>query len=137
MPDPALLSGGKCLISGMPDTNEEYFSISKNQIMHPPGQAPCEKVYFRGRKKLNASFLRSFFVSVESAVSSSWLYRKVKKGKLYGRSKNQNPVRRIGSLDGGYRRRVSELLPPVVAAEEAGAEEPGDNGGKWVFGRIF
>ncbi len=71
MPDPALLSGEICLISGMPDTNEEYFSINKNKIMHPPGHAPCGEVYFRGRKKLNASFLRSFFAPVEPAVSSS------------------------------------------------------------------
>lgn len=67
---------------------------------------------------------------MESAVSFFWLYRKVKKGKLYGRSKNQNPVRGNRSLDGGYGRRVSELLPPTVAAEEMGAEEPGGDEGK-------
>lgn len=61
MPDPALLSGGKCLISRMPDTKEEYCSISKNQIMHPPGHALCGRVYFKDREKLNVSFLRSFF----------------------------------------------------------------------------
>ena len=136
MPDPALSSGRKCLISGMPDTKEEYCSISQNQIMCPSGHAPCGRVYFKDREKLNVSFLRSFFVLMESAVSFFWLYRKVKKGKLYGRSKNQNPVRRAGSLDGGYGRRVSELLPPMVAAEETGAEEPGGNGGTRVYGRI-
>ena len=95
MPDPALLSGIKCLISGMPDTKEEYCSISQNQIMRPPGHAPCGRVYFKDRKKLNASFLRSFFALMGSAVNFFRLYRKVKKGKLYGRSKSQNPVRRI------------------------------------------
>ena len=61
MPDPALLSAEKSLISGMPDTNEKYCSISENQIFRPPGHAPCVEVYFRDRKKLNVSFLRSFF----------------------------------------------------------------------------
>ncbi len=101
--------------------------------MRPPGHAPCGRVYFKDRKKLNDRFLRSFFEYMESAVSFFWLYRKVKKGKLYGRSKNQNPVRRDGSLDGGYIRRVSELLPPMVAAEEAGTEEPGGNGGAGIY----
>ena len=136
MPDPALLSGIKCLISGMPDTNEKYCSISQNQIMRPPGHAPCGMVYFKDREKLNVSFLRSFFALMESAVSFFWLYRKVKKGKLYGISKNQNPVRRTGCLDGGYGRRVPELLPPMVAAEKAGAEEPEGDEGKGVYGRI-
>lgn len=136
MPDPALLSGIKCLISGMPDTKEEYCSISQNQIMCPPGHAPCGRIYFKDRKKLNDSFLRSFFAYMESAVSFFWLYREVKKGNLYGRSKNQYPVRKEGSLDGGYGRRVSELLPPMVAAEEMGAEEPGGDEGKRVYGRV-
>ena len=61
MPDPALSSAVECLISGMPDTNEKYCSISENQIFRPPGHAPCVEVYFRDRKKLNVSFLRSFF----------------------------------------------------------------------------
>ncbi len=60
MPDPAFLSGTKCLISRMPDTKEEYCSISKNQIMYPPGHALCGRVYFKDREKLNVSFLRSF-----------------------------------------------------------------------------
>ena len=136
MPDPALLSAAKCLISGMPDTNEKYCSISQNQIMRPPGHAPCGRIYFKDRKKLNDSFLRSFFAYMESAVSFFCLYRKVKKGKLYGRSKNQNPVRKTGSLDGGYRRGISELLSPMVTAEKAGAEEQGINGGTRVYGRI-
>ena len=88
MPDPALLSAAKCLISGMPDTNEKYCSISENQIFRPPGHAPCVEVYFRDRKKLNVSFLWSFFAFMEKAVSFFWLYRKVKKGKLYGKTKN-------------------------------------------------
>lgn len=58
MPDPALLSATKCLISGMPDTNEKCCSISENQIIRPPGHAPCVEVHFRDRKKLNVSFLR-------------------------------------------------------------------------------
>lgn len=69
MPDPALLSVAKSLISGMPDTNEKYCSISENQIFRPPGHAPCVEVYFRDRKKLNVSFLRSFFAFMEKAVS--------------------------------------------------------------------
>ena len=129
MPDPALLSAVECLISGMPDTNEKYCSISENQIFRPPGHAPCVEVYFRDRKKLNVSFLRSFFAFIEKAVSFFWLYRKVKKGKLYGKTENQSPVRRIGSVDGGYGRRVPEVLPPMVAAEKKGAEEPGSDGG--------
>lgn len=137
MPDPALLSGIKCLISGMPDTKEEYCSISQNQIMRPPGHAPCGMVYFKDREKLNVSFLRSFFALMESAVSFFWLYRKVKKGKLYGRSKNQNPVRKTGSLDGGYRKGISELLPPMVATEKEGTEEPGSNGGTGIYRRIL
>lgn len=61
MPDPALLSAAKCLIGGMLDTNEKYCNISENQIIRPPGHDPCVEVYFRDRKKLNVSFLRSFF----------------------------------------------------------------------------
>lgn len=132
MPDPALLSAEKSLISGMPDTNEKYCSISENQIFRPPGHAPCAEVYFRDRKKLKVSFLRSFFAFMEKAVSFFWLYRKVKKGKLHGKTKNQNPIRRTGSMDGGYGRGISELLPPMVAAEKAGAEEPGSDGGTRV-----
>lgn len=62
MPDPALLSAAKCLISGMADTNEKYCSISENQIIRPPGHAPCVEVYFRDRKKLNFSFCGLFCV---------------------------------------------------------------------------
>lgn len=47
MPDPALLSGIRYPISGMPDTKEEYhvkffkscfkyYCINQNQIMRPP-----------------------------------------------------------------------------------------------------
>lgn len=137
MPDPALLSAAKCLISGMPDTNEKYCSISENQIFRPPGYIPCVEVHFKDRKKLNDSFLRSFFALIEKAVSFFWLYRKVKKGKLYGKTKNQNPVRRDGSMDGGYGRRIPEVLPSMVAAEKAGAEEPGSYGGTRVYRRIL
>lgn len=137
MPDPALLSAAKSLISGMPDTNEKYCSISENQIFRPPGHAPCVEVYFRDRKKLNVSFLRSFFAFMEKAVSFFWLYRKVKKGKLYGKTKNQNPVWRTGSMDGGYGRGIPEVLPSMVAAEKTGAEEPGSDGGKRIYRRIL
>lgn len=72
MPDPALLSGMKYPVSGMPDTKEEfhvkffkicfkYHCISQNQIMCPPGHIQSDKVYFNGRKKLKHDFLRSFF----------------------------------------------------------------------------
>lgn len=132
MPDPALLSVAKCLISGMPDTNEKYCSSSENQIFRPPGHVPCVEDCFRDRKKLNDNFLRSFFALMEKADSFFWLYRKVKKGKLHGKTKNQNPIRRTGSMDGGYGRGISELLPPMVAAEKAGAEEPGSDGGTRV-----
>lgn len=60
MPDPALSSGIECLRRGMPDTKEAYCNISQNQIMRPPGHAPCGMVYFKDREKLNVSFLRSF-----------------------------------------------------------------------------
>lgn len=60
MPDPALLSAAKCLISGVADTNEKYCSISENQIIRPPGHAPCVEVYFRDCKKLNFSFCGLF-----------------------------------------------------------------------------
>lgn len=60
MPDPALLSVTKRLISRMPDTKKEYCSISQNQIMRPPGHAPCGRIYFKDREKLKDSFLRSF-----------------------------------------------------------------------------
>lgn len=132
MPDPALLSAAKCLISGMPDTNEKYCSISENKIIRPPGHAPCVEVHFRDRKKLNVSFLRSFSAFMEKAISFFWLYCKVKKGKLYGKTENQNPIRRTGSMDGGYGRGIPEVLPPMVAAEKAGAEEPGSDGGTRV-----
>lgn len=143
MPDPALLSGMKYPISGMPDTKEKYHvkffkicfkyhCISQNQIMRPPGHIQSDKVYFNGRKKLKYDFLRSFFVRLKSAISFFWLYRKVKKGKLYGKTKNQNPVWRNGSMDGGYGRGISELLPSMVAAEKAGAEEPGSDGGMGI-----
>ena len=136
MPDPALLSAVKCLISGMPDTNEKYCSSSENQIFRPPGHAPCVEVHFKDRKKLNDNFLRSFFVIMRKADSFFWLYRKVKKGKLYGKTKNQNPIGRIGNVDGGHGRGIPEVLPSMVAAEKAGAEEPGSDGGTRVYGRI-
>ncbi len=148
MPDPALLLGLKRLMSRMPDTKEEYHteflmlcigyrSISQDHIMFPPGRSPCGKAYFRGREKLKVSFLRSFFAFVERAAGFFWLYRKVKKGKPYVKTENQDPVGRGGSPDGGYGRGISEVLPPVVAGEKAGAEEQGSNGGKRVYGRIL
>lgn len=135
MPDPAPPPGLLYRKADTTVTNEKYHEVkqNKNRIMAPPGHSPCVENMNQDRRKLNDSFLRSFFEYMESAVSFFWLYRKVKKGKLYGRSKNQNPVRRNGSLDGGYRRRVSELLPPMVAAEEEGTEEPGGNGGAGVY----
>ena len=73
------------------DTNEKYNRKrrSENRIMYPPGHSPCvEGNIYQDRKKLNYSFLRSFFVLTEMAVSFFLLYRKVKKGKLYGKAKN-------------------------------------------------
>lgn len=83
MTDPALLSGMKYSISGMPDTKEEYHvkffkicfkyhCISQNQIMRPPGHIQSDKVYFNGRKKLKYDFWRSFFMRLKSAVSFSY-----------------------------------------------------------------
>ncbi|MFQ9922424.1 MAG: hypothetical protein ACLRVU_02860 [Beduini sp.] len=59
------------------------------------------------------------------AFVRAWLYCEVKKGTADVRKKNQNPVWKRSGLDGGYGRGISELLPPMVAAEEDGAEEQG------------
>lgn len=61
MSDPAFSSGRKCLISGTPDTKEEYCSISQNQIMCPPGHAPCGRIYFKDRIKVECWFFAVFF----------------------------------------------------------------------------
>lgn len=143
MPDPLPSSSGKGLMSIRIIANEkdnvvffylcyEYHSISKNQIMRPPGRSPCEEKYFKDRKKLNPGFLRSFLVFKGVVAGLFWLYRRVKKGKLYAKTENQNPVRKGRSMDGGYGRGIPEVLPPMVAGEKAGAEEQGSNGGTRV-----
>lgn len=92
MPAPALISGIKHPISGMPDTNEKYHSINQNQIMHPTEHVPDVRVYFKDRKKLNCSFLRSFFVVPGIGCQFFWLYRKVKRGMLNVRKKNNGKL---------------------------------------------
>lgn len=81
MPDPLLSSSGKGLMSIRIIANEEnsaaflnfcygFYSISKNQILHPPGRSPCGEKYFEDRKKLNPGFLRSFLVFKRSGSQS-------------------------------------------------------------------
>lgn len=139
MPDPAPPPGSLYWKADTTVTNEKYHEANENEnrIMAPPGRSPCVKNINQDRKKLNDNFLRSFFALMEKADSFFWLYRKVKKGKLYGKTKNQNPVRRTGSKVGGYGRGISEVLPSMVAAEKAGAEEPGSDERTRVHGRIL
>lgn len=117
MPDPLLSSSGKRLMSIRIIANEEnsiaflnfcygYYSISKNQFIRPPGRSPCGEKFFEDCKKLNSGFLRSFLVFKEMAAGFSWLYRRVKKGKPYVKTENQDPVRKGRSVDGGYRRGI-------------------------------
>lgn len=105
MPDPLLSSSEKRLMSIRIIANEEnsiaflnfcygYYSISKNQFIRPPGRSPCGEKFFEDRKKLNSGFLRSFLVFKEMAAGLFWLYRRVKKGKPYVKTENQDPVRK-------------------------------------------
>ena len=148
MPDPLLSSSGKGLVSIRIIANEkssvvflkfclECHSIVKNRIMFPPGRHPCGEMRYEDRKRLDSGFLRSFFVFEGVAAGFSWLYRRVKEGKPYVKTENQNSVRKGRGMDGGYGGRVSAVFPPVVAAEEEGAEEPGGDGGKGVYGRVL
>jgi hypothetical protein len=106
MPDPLLSSSGKGLVSIPIAANEKsgavfwdfcyeyHSSIVKNQIMRPLGRSPCEGKCFEDRRRLNIGFLRSFFVFIGMAAGFSWLYRRVKKGKPYVKTENQDPVRK-------------------------------------------
>ena len=134
MPDPLFSSSGEGLMSIRIIANEEnsiaflnfcygYYSVSKNQFIRPPGRSPCGEKFFEDCKKLNSGFLRSFLVFKEMAAGFSWLYRRVKKGKPYVKTENQDPVRKGRSVDGGYRRGIYEVLSPMVAGEKEGAEE--------------
>lgn len=93
MPAPAPHPIISCRMDEKTVTNEKYLRKRhiENDKMHPPGHSPCVENKFKDRKKLNYSFLRSFFVLMEMAVSFFLLYRKVKKGKLYGKAKNWYP----------------------------------------------
>lgn len=148
MPDPLLSSSGKRLMSIRIIANEEnsiaflnfcygYYSISKNQFIRPLGRSPCEEKFFEDRKRLDSGFLRSFFVFEGVAAGFSWLYRRVKEGKPYVKTENQDSVRKGRGMDGGHGGRVSAVFPPVVEAEEEGAEEPGGDGRKGVYGRVL
>jgi hypothetical protein len=105
MPDPLLPSSRKGLMSIRIIINEEnstvflnfcygYHSISKNQIMCPPGRSPCGEKFFEDRKKLNSGFLRSFLVLEGVAAGLFWLYRRVKRGKPYVRTEDHSQVRK-------------------------------------------
>ena len=83
------------------------------------------------------AFCGLFFVFEGVAAGFSWLYRRVKEGKPYVKTENQDSVRKGRGMDGGYGGRVPAVFPPVVAAEEEGAEEPGGDGGKGVYGRVL
>ena len=143
MPDLLFTSSGKGLMSIRIIANEEnsiaflnfcygYYSVSKNQIIRPPGHSPCGDKFFEDCKKLNSGFLRSFLVLEGVAAGLFWLYRRVKKGKPYVKTENQDPVRKGRGMDGCHGRGIPEVLPPVVAGEKAGAEEQGSYGGKRV-----
>ncbi len=148
MPDPLLSSSGKGLVSIRIIANEkssvvflkfcfEWHSIVKNRIMFPPGRYPCGEMCFEDRKRLDFGFLRSFFVFEGVAAGFSWLYRGVKEGKPDGKTENQDSVRKGRDMDGGHGGRVPEVFPPMVEAEEEGAEEPGGDGGKGVYGGVL
>lgn len=148
MPDPLLSSSGKGLMGIRIIANEEnsiafldfcygYYSVNKKQIIRPPGRSPCEEKFFEDHKKLDSGFLRSFLVLEGAADGLFWLYRRVKKGKPYVRTEDQDPVRKGRNMDGGHGRGIPEVLPPMVAGEKAGAEKQGSNGGKRVYGRVL
>lgn len=148
MPDPLRSSSGKGLMSIRIIANEEnsiaffnfcygYYSVDRNEIMRPPGRSPCGEIFFEDRKKLNSGFLRSFSVSEGAADGLFWLYRRVKKGKPYVKAEDQDPVRKGRGMDGCHGRGIPEVLPPMVAGEKAGTEEPGSDGGKRVYGRTL
>lgn len=106
MPAPALISWIKYLISGLPDTNEKYYSINENQILRPLGHIKRLDVYFKDREKLNYSFLRPFFCVLRIGCQFSWFYRKVKRGILYVETENHDPVWKGRNSNGGYGRGV-------------------------------
>lgn len=106
MPAPALISWIKYLISGLPDTNEKYYSINENQILCSLGHIKHVEVYFKGCRKLNYSFLRPFFCVPIIGCQLSWFYRKVKRGILYVETENHDPVRKGRNSNGGYGRGV-------------------------------
>lgn len=90
----------------------------------------------KGRSKASdLSFLRPFFAVLRCPTDGFkrfWLYEGVKKGTLYVEKGYYHQVRRTGNPDGGYGRGISELLPPMVAAEKVGAEEPESDGGTGI-----
>lgn len=148
MPDPAI-PAYKVWLEHRIDTTDNYHvekfylynwehSNHENQIEYPPGRSPCGKIRIQTVENLKQEFLRSFFVHFwERTFVRTWLYCKVKKVKTNARTKNQNPVWEKGGMDGGYRRGISKILPSMVAAEETGTEEPGGDGGEWIYRGVF
>lgn len=148
MPDPAIPAHRFWLNHRIDTTDNyraEYFNLHckkssyiGNKIMYPPGHSPCGQKANTGRRKSEIGFFAVFFcVFLKRAFVRAWLYCEVKKGTADVGKKNQNPVRKRSGMDGGYGRGISEILPPVVAAEEGGAEEPGGYEGEGIFGRII
>lgn len=116
-----------------------YYAVAvtfKQRIKHPPGHAPCEDCLNMDRRRSNQWISAVFFCAVKEGSQFFRLYRKVKRGMLNVNKENHSQVRKGRDPNGSYRRGVSELLPPLVAAEEEGTEEPGGNGRKRIFGRI-
>ena len=104
-------------------------STFKQRIKHPPGHAPCDKHRTTDRRKSDQWIPAVFFYALKDGSQFFWLYRKVKRGMLNAKKKDYYQIRRRGNPDGGYGRRVPEVLQAMVAAEKEGAEEPGRNGG--------
>lgn len=104
-----------------------YYAVAitfKQRIKHPPGHAPCEGCLNLDRRKSDQWISAVFFCAVKEGSQFFRLYRKVKRGMLNVNKENHSQVRKGKYPDGGYTRGVSELLPPLVAAEEEGTEEP-------------
>lgn len=79
-------------------------STFKRRIKHPPGHAPCRHYLNIDRRKSNQWVPAVFFCALEDGSQFFWLYRKVKRGMLNAKKKNQNQIWRGRNPDGGYGR---------------------------------